>query len=80
MLPTSKPDYSLEIRYKMDDGQWSKWMNKGKGTFQTIEIVQKQIRLIASEHIGKEKEVRFEWNKWLCDYAGIPTGEVIRFK
>ncbi len=29
---------------------------------------------------GREKEVRFEWNGWLCDFAGLPTGEVISLK
>jgi hypothetical protein len=42
--------------------------------------VQSQIRILASEHQGKEKEVRFEWNGWLCDLAGLPTGEVIALK
>ena len=79
-LPRSKPDYSLEIRFKNSSGEWSAWINKGKGLFQTIEIVQHQIRLISAPHRGKEIEVRFEWNGWLCDYSGQPTGEVIRFK
>jgi hypothetical protein len=55
-------------------------MNKGKGSFQSIEIVQQQIRLLAASFKGREKEIRFEWNGWLCDYAGIPTGEVISLK
>ena len=56
------------------------WMNKGKGSFQSIEIVQRQIRVLAASYNGKEKEVRFEWNGWLCDFAGLPTGEVISLK
>ena len=80
MLPKSKPDYSLEIRYKESSGNWSKWINKGKGRFQNIEIVQMQIRLLAASYYGREKEIRFEWNGWLCDFAGLPTGEVISLK
>jgi hypothetical protein len=80
MLPKSKPDYSLEIRYRLSNGEWSKWINKGKGTFQSIELVQSQIRLLASAYHGREKEPRFEWNGWLCDYAGLPTGEVITLR
>lgn len=80
MLPASKPDYSLEIRFKNSSGEWSQWINKGKGLFQTIEIVQHQIRLIFAPHRGREIEVKFEWNGWLCDYSGLPTGEVIKFK
>jgi len=79
-LPKSKLDYSLEIRYKLSSGEWSIWMNKGKGSFQSIEIVQRQIRLLAASYNGREKEVRFEWNGWLCDFAGLPTGEVISLK
>jgi hypothetical protein len=80
MLPKSKLDYSLEIRYRLSNGEWSKWMNKGKGNFQNIELVQRQIRTLAAEHYGRQKEIRFEWNGWLCDYSGQPTGEVISLK
>jgi hypothetical protein len=80
MLPKSKLDYSLEIRYRLSNGEWSKWMNKGKGSFQSIEIVQRQIRTLAAEHYGRQKEIRFEWNGWLCDYSGQPIGEVISLK
>ena len=79
-LPSTKPDYSLEIRYKDSDGKWSPWKNHGKGYFFSIELVQKQIRMISAPHRGKEIEVKFEWNGWLCDYSGQPTGEVISFK
>jgi hypothetical protein len=80
MLPKSKLDYSLEIRYRLSNGEWSKWINKGKGNFQNIELVQRQIRTLAAEHYGRQKEIRFEWNGWLCDYSGHPTGEVISLK
>lgn len=80
MLPKSTLDYSLEIRYRFSNGEWSKWMNKGKGSFQTIELVQQQIRLLSASYKGRDKEIRFEWNGWLCDYSGQPTGEVIALK
>jgi hypothetical protein len=79
-LPTTKPDYSLQIRYKKPNNEWSEWSAKGKGSFQSIEIVQKQIRLLAASYYGRQKEIRFEWNGWLCDFAGQPTGEVISLK
>ena len=79
-LPKSKLDYSLEIRYRLSSGEWSKWVNQGKGSFQNIEIVQKQIRMLAASYYGRQKEIRFEWNGWLCDFAGLPTGEVISLK
>jgi hypothetical protein len=53
---------------------------KGRGAFESIEIVQRQIRTLASAYQGREKEVRFEWNGWLCDFQGKPTGEVITLK
>jgi hypothetical protein len=79
-LPTTKPDYSLEIRYRLRDGQWSQWSNKGKGKFESIELVQRQIRTLASAYQMREKEVRFEWNGKLCDFTGNPTGTVITLR
>lgn len=79
-LPKSKPDYSLEIRYRLRDGSWSPWTNKGKGYFQNIELVQRQIRVLAASYQGREKEVRFEWNGKLCDFTGQVTGKVIELK
>jgi hypothetical protein len=79
-LPTTKPDYSLQIRYKKPNNEWSEWSAKGKGSFQSIEIVQKQIRMLAASYYGRQKEIKFEWNGWLCDFAGQPTGEVISLK
>jgi hypothetical protein len=76
-LPKAKTDYSLEIRYRLRDGKWSPWSNKGKGTFESIELVQKQIRLLASAYQGRDKEVRFERNGKLCDFSGSVTGQVI---
>ena len=75
-----KTDYSLEIRYRLRDGQWSPWSNKGKGKFETIELVQMQIRTLAASYQLREKEVRFECNGVLCDFAGNKTGEVITLK
>lgn len=75
-----KPDYSLAIRYRKRDGQWSEWMDRGYGKFQSIEIVQSQIRLMASAYAKREKEVRFEWNGKLCDFFGNETGKVIELK
>jgi len=77
-LSRSKTDYSLSIRYRLKDGQWSEWLNKGSGLFQDILIVQKQIRLIASQYQNREKEIRFEYNGKICGFDGSETGEVIR--
>lgn len=74
-----KPDYSLAIRYRQRDGQWSDWKNTGYGKFETIEIVQRQIRLLASAYAGREKQVRFEWNGKLCDWFGNESGKVIEY-
>ena len=79
-LPISKPDYSLEIRYRMNNGEWSAWSAKGKGTFQGIEIVQKQIRMLASPYQYREKEIRFILFGSFCDFNGNPTGKVITLK
>lgn len=79
-LPVTKTDYSLEIRYRHRDGQWSEWFNKGKGKFESIGLVQLQIRVLAAAYQGREKEVRFEWNGKLHNFAGEPTGQVIILK
>jgi hypothetical protein len=79
-LPKLKLDYSLEIRYRLRDGQWSPWSNKGKGKFESIEIVQRQIRTLAASYQLREKEVRFERNGKLCYFTGQITNEVITLK
>lgn len=77
-LPKSKPDYSLEIRYRLKNGQWSDWVHKGFGMFQEISIVQKQIRLLASQYQNREKEIKFKHNGKLCGFDGVETGQVIK--
>lgn len=75
-----KPDYSLAIRYRKRDGQWSEWMDRGYGKFESIEIVQSQIRVLASAYPKKDKEIRFERKGKLCDWFGNETGKVIELK
>ena len=75
-----KPDYSLAIRYRQRDGQWSDWKDRGYGKFESIEIVQRQIRILASAYPKKEKEIRFERNGKLCDWFGNESGKVIELK
>jgi hypothetical protein len=79
-IQQTKTDYSLEIRYRLRDGHWSPWSNKGKVKFESIQLVQLQIRTLAASYQLREKEVRFEWNGILCDFAGNKTGEVISLK
>jgi hypothetical protein len=75
-----KPDYSLSIRYRKRDGQWSEWKDRGYGKFESMEIVQMQIRILASAYPKKEKEIRFERNGKLCDWFGNESGKVIELK
>ena len=77
-LSKSKTDYNLSIRYRLKNGQWSDWLNKGSGLFQDISIVQKQIRLLASQYQNREKEIRFEYKGKLCGFDGIENSEVIK--
>ena len=79
-LPLTKPDYSLEIRYRKSNNEWSEWSPKGKGTFQDIKIVQTQIRMLASPYTNREKEIRFILFGSFCDFEGNPTGKVITLK
>lgn len=78
--PTTKPNYSLEIRYRKPNNEWSEWSAKGKGTFQGIAVVQKQIRMLASPFTNREKEIRFILYGSFCDFEGNPTGKVITLK
>jgi hypothetical protein len=79
-IPTTKPDYSLAIRYRLRDGQWSDWMDRGQGKFESIELVQSQIRLMASAYKNRDKEIRFERNGKLCDWFGDESGKFIELK
>jgi hypothetical protein len=45
-----------------------------------MEIVQMQIRILASAYPKKEKEIRFERNGKLCDWFGNESGKVIELK
>jgi hypothetical protein len=72
-----KTDYSLAIRYRKRDGQWSEWMDRGQGKFLSLEVVQQQIRTLASAYPKKDKEIRFERNGKLCDWFGEVSGKVI---
>jgi hypothetical protein len=79
-LPSTKPDYSLAIRYRLRDSQWSDWQDRGQGKFESIELVQSQIRLMASAYKNREKEIRFERNGKLCDWFGEVSEKVIELK
>lgn len=76
-LPVTKPDYNISIRYRLRNGEWSEWKDRGYGKFESIEIVQRQIRILASAYQGMDKEVRFEWNGELYDFSGQLSGKVI---
>jgi hypothetical protein len=73
----TKTDYSLAIRYKKSDGQWSEWKEYGKGQFQSIEMVQLQMRMISANYLHREKQIRFERNGKLCNFKGEETGKLI---
>jgi hypothetical protein len=73
----TKTDYSLSIRYRQSNGQWSEWKEYGKGQFQTIEEVQLQMRMISANYINREKQIRFERNGKLCNWRGEVTGKLI---
>jgi hypothetical protein len=55
-------------------------MDRGQGKFDSIELVQSQIRLMASAYKNRDKEIRFERNGKLCDWFGDESGKVIELK
>ncbi len=73
----TKTDYSLAIRYRKSDGQWSDWKEYGKGLFQSIELVQLQMRTISANYLHREKQIRFEKDGKLCNFSGEVTGKLI---
>jgi hypothetical protein len=73
----TKTDYSLAIRYRKNDGQWSDWKEYGKGLFQGIETVQLQMRMISANYLHREKQIRFEKDGKLCNWKGEVTGKLI---
>ncbi len=76
-IQSTKTDYSLAIRYKRSDGKWSEWKEYGKGLFQSIELVQLQMRMISANYLHREKQIRFERNGKLCNFKGEVTGKLI---
>ncbi len=73
----TKTDYSLAIRYRKSDGQWSEWIEYGKGQFQGIETVQLQMRMISANYLHREKQIKFERDGKLCNWKGEVTGKLI---
>lgn len=75
----TETDYSLSIRYRKRDGDWSEW-STGHGKFDTIQLVQFQMRMLALSYPNREKQIKFEWNGKLCNFKGEETGKVIELK
>jgi hypothetical protein len=73
----TKTDYSLAIRYKKSDGQWSEWKEYGKGQFQSIEMVQLQMRIAGTL---RKNVVKHFTNKGLSIEAAENLTEVGVFK
>ena len=76
-IQPTKTDYSLAIRYKQKNGEWSEWKEHGKGQFQSIEMVQFQMRMISAAYIYVEKQIKFEKEGKLCNWRGEVTGKLI---
>jgi hypothetical protein len=70
-LPVTKTNYSLEIRYKFSNGETSEWKDCGRGYFESMEIVKKQMRIIASGYKSKHREIRFVLDGMNRDINGL---------
>lgn len=77
---SDKPNYSLAIRHRKRDEQWSEWIDRGEGKYISLELVHQQIRIMASVYPKRAKEIRFEVNGKLCDWFGVESGKVIELK
>jgi hypothetical protein len=74
----SKWDYSLRRRLFTEIGEPMAWTDHGHGMFMSIEIIQSQIRMLAS--VSRKVEIEFIWNGKLCGYDGQETGTTIIYK
>ena len=71
-------DYSLEYRYRLKSGEWSKW-HLGHGQWISLEVVQRQIKMIVMSH-KSDIEIKFFKDGKLIDYNGLVTGNVISYE
>ena len=73
-------DYQLALRYRLKDGSWSKWQDKGHGEWIGLEHVQDQIKMLRRSKINHEIEIAFKCKEKYLDYAGNEIGKPILYE
>jgi len=68
------------MRFFDQKGQPREWVNQGTGQFTTIELVQRQIRLLKANYPNKTVEVEFKMNGKLLGFNGEEIGTTMIFK
>ena len=75
---STKTDYSISYRIKSKLGSWSEWV-EGKGQWQSLELAQKQIKMIRQNHSG-DMEIKFEKDGKLLSFSGEVINKSIELK
>jgi hypothetical protein len=73
-------DYQLALRYRLKDGSWSKWQDKGQGQWIGLEHVQEQIKMLRRSKINHEIEIAFKCKEKYLDYSGNEIGKPILYE
>jgi len=73
-----KNPYELNYRLRDKRGNWGNWIS-GKGEFESIQVVQNQIKNIRINHFCAI-EVQFKKDGLLLDYSGNVTGKTIIYE
>jgi hypothetical protein len=73
-------DYQLAIRYRLKDGAWSKWQDKGEGQWIGLDHVQDQIKMLRRSKINQEVEIAFKCNGKYLDFLGNEIGRPILYE
>jgi hypothetical protein len=73
-------DYQLAIRYRLKDGAWSKWQDKGEGQWIGLDHVQDQIKMLRRSKINQEVEIAFKCNGKYLDFSGNEIGRPILYE
>lgn len=72
-----KTDYSISVRYRQKNGEWSEWKEKGEGKWIGVDQLQNQIKMIRLAY-SRDIEIKVEKDGNLLDYFGNVTEKPIQ--
>ncbi len=77
-LPTDKPDYYIEVRHKLKNGQWSDWTERGDGKWIGVEHMQKQVKMLRLAYM-RNLQIKVIKGGKMLDYFGNETDKPIEY-